>query len=277
MARESHLRLNLRYYVILTMVLCLGSLFLFQASQAYPVLPSSFYGTVQVDGANVPPGTTIQALIENRVFAEGETQMYEGKSVYSLNIPGDDNDTPEMDGDREGDLISFEIDASVAEQSGVWHSGTNVELNLTASSNPNQVEVDITSTPSPSDDQPTATPIPQIPPTATIQAENSVNSIATATILPSPSLITGNTPNQIEQSMYETAVFENEEPNLNKTQEEAQSLQTAITSTEIEVETPDENSPGNISQFFSTYRLILGFGVIAIVVGIAFWIWSNRK
>jgi hypothetical protein len=135
-----------------TIFLCLGNLFLYSPNQAYPVLPSSFYGTIQVDGANVKPGTIIKALLENQVFAEGVTLMYEGTSVYMINVPGDDNYTQEIDGGREGEQIFFEVGGLVADQSGTWHSGTNVELNLTVTSQDQDSDTVVLDTPSPPQD-----------------------------------------------------------------------------------------------------------------------------
>ena len=100
---------------------------------AIPPLPSSFYGTVQVDGQNVPDDTVVRALIDGQAYGEGRTQTYEGVSVYSLDVSGDDTDTAAHDGGREGDTIQFEIGGVLAGETGTWHSGTNVELNLTAS------------------------------------------------------------------------------------------------------------------------------------------------
>lgn len=100
---------------------------------AIPPLPSSFYGTVQVDGENVPDHTVVRALIDGQAYGEGRTQTHEGVSVYHLDVLGDDTDTAAHDGGREGDTIQFEIGGILTEQTGTWHSGTNVELNLTDS------------------------------------------------------------------------------------------------------------------------------------------------
>jgi hypothetical protein len=99
---------------------------------AIPSLPSSFYGEVRVNDAFVPDGTLVRALIEGQVYAEGYTQTYQGTSVYTLDIPGDDVDTTALDGGRGGDTVQFEIGGVLAEQTGTWQSGTNVRLDLTA-------------------------------------------------------------------------------------------------------------------------------------------------
>jgi hypothetical protein len=99
---------------------------------AFPSLPSSFYGTVKVNGANVPDGTLVQALINGKVIIE--TQTYQGDSFYSLDIPADDPDTLVIDGGKDGDTITFIIGGIVADQASTWKSGTIVSMNLSASS-----------------------------------------------------------------------------------------------------------------------------------------------
>jgi len=101
---------------------------------AIPPLPSSFYGTVKFNDANAPDGAVIQALVGGQMYAEGFTQTYQGNSVYALDVPGDNTDTATQDGAREGDTIQFKIGGVLADQTAVWHAGTNVNLNLTASS-----------------------------------------------------------------------------------------------------------------------------------------------
>ncbi len=101
---------------------------------AVPALPSSFYGTVRVNAANVPDGTQVQALIDGQVVAEGVTQTYQGDSVYVLDVPSDNPDTEAQDGGRDGNVIQFKVGGALADQTGEWRSGTNVNLNLTAAS-----------------------------------------------------------------------------------------------------------------------------------------------
>jgi hypothetical protein len=146
------------------------------AVQAIPPLPSSFYGTVKVNDANVTDGTLMQALINGQVYAQGYTQTYQGGSVYILSIPGDDTGTPDLDGGQEGDIIQFKIGGLTADQTGTWHSGTNEELNLSVGSTspPN--------TPAPTPTPfPTQTPIPTVPsavPTLTPEAPTVTQTMA---------------------------------------------------------------------------------------------------
>src|SRR5512137_2051784 len=92
------------------------SLFITLPALAVPPIPSSFYGTVKVNGANVPDGTVVQALIDGNVYAEALTQTYQADSVYSLNVLGDDTDTTVKDGGRQGDIVQFTIGGVLASQ-----------------------------------------------------------------------------------------------------------------------------------------------------------------
>jgi hypothetical protein len=118
--------------LVFFLVIAWIGLFVVIPAAAFPTLPSSFYGTVKVNGENLPDGTAVQALIGHLVVVEGQTQTYEGGSVFAINVPGDDPATAHQDGGREGDTIYFKVGDVLAEQMGTWHSGTNVELDLTA-------------------------------------------------------------------------------------------------------------------------------------------------
>jgi hypothetical protein len=100
---------------------------------AFPPLPSSFYGTVKVNAANVPDGTLVEASVNGKVYAQTKTLTYQGDSVYSLDVLGDDTDTSVVDGGRDGDKVIFTVAGQVAEPTGTWKGGTNVVLNLSLS------------------------------------------------------------------------------------------------------------------------------------------------
>lgn len=110
------------------------TLSLVSSVEAVPPLPSSFYGTVELDGANVPDGTIVSAWIRGVKYAETQTLTYQGDSVYAIRVPGDDLETPEVEGGVEGDTIIFMVGENATIQAGTWHSGTDVELNLTTCS-----------------------------------------------------------------------------------------------------------------------------------------------
>jgi hypothetical protein len=101
---------------------------------AIPTLPSSFWGTVKINGANVPDGTSIKALVGEQVYGEGVIETHQGESYYSLGVRGDDAGTPTLDGAVEGDTIRFKVGSQSADQTAVWHTGTNINLNLSVNS-----------------------------------------------------------------------------------------------------------------------------------------------
>jgi hypothetical protein len=257
-------------------------------SQAVPVLPSSFYGTVQVDGANVEPGTRIKAIIENRVFAGGMTQIYEGSSVYSINIPGDDNDTSEIDGGREGDQITFEVGGLIAEQSGAWHSGTNVELNLTFTSQDQESGTIVIATPSPThptdqsggSESTQSTEAVQEPAGVKTQTESPKDSANPAVNAPSSTSLSVQgiqTPTKSGGATPVLTVVHNPESSLNETQIIIQAEMTPQTNPEQTSSNLNISSSVNQLERLSTTEIILVVAALILIGGIAFWIWTQRK
>jgi len=107
-----------------------------QTTYAFPPLPSGFYGSVKIDGANVPAGTVVTARINGVQYASTVITTYLGDTVFSLNVPGDDTDSPGViDGGVPGDTVVFFIGSRQAQQTAAWSSGSNVALNLTAVGN----------------------------------------------------------------------------------------------------------------------------------------------
>lgn len=122
------------YRLLLSVILGL-SLLTWKSSpvNALPPLPSSFYGTVSVNGGIVPEDLPITAWINGVQYAITYTLIYGSDSVYALSVPGDDPSTAGIiEGGTEGQTIVFKIDQLTASQSGTWHGGTNPNLNLTA-------------------------------------------------------------------------------------------------------------------------------------------------
>lgn len=138
---------------------------------AFPPLPSSFYGTVQQDGENVPNGTLVEALLEGRVIAYSLSETFHGDSVFSLDVPGDDTTSDKVEGGMPGDVIEFRVGGVFADQTARWTSGVNENLDLTLPAN-NGVSPTIASlTPAPSQ-----TPIPSTTDNLTITQKPENNS-----------------------------------------------------------------------------------------------------
>lgn len=163
--------------------------------QGFPPLPSSFYGTVKINSKNVANGTLIEALVNGKVYAQSYTQMYEGDSVYTVSIPGDDPGTATVDGAREGDVISFKVGGIAAQQTGTWHSGTNEQLDLSAvtSNTPNTPAPTPTSYPTQTAIPTVNTPVPTTA-AATPTRGNVTQSAATATLVTVGGTSIGGTP-----------------------------------------------------------------------------------
>ncbi len=117
---------------------------------AAPPLPATFYGTVKVNGANVPAGTSVDAYIGGISYASKPVQISGADTVYVLDVPGDIPEIAGKEGGVEGDAIQFRVGGLVCAQTSVWHQGTQTNLNLTATGT-----------------MPTLTPTPPQPPTNT--------------------------------------------------------------------------------------------------------------
>jgi hypothetical protein len=137
-------------FLLILILVCSSNLFIIVPAYAFPPLPSSFYGTIKVNGQDVPDGTIVEASINNQILVSAYSLIYEGDSVYSLDVPGDDINTPVVEGGQAGDSIIFLIGGVQAEQYGIWQGGTNVELNLTAQSDQSLSDPVITPTSVPS-------------------------------------------------------------------------------------------------------------------------------
>ena len=98
-----------------------------------PPIPSAFYGAAKFDDTTVVTGTTVSAWIGGVKYAETSTRFVGSDSVYTIDVPGDDPDTPGVvEGGQEGDLITFQVMGLAAGRVGVWHAGTVAALDLEA-------------------------------------------------------------------------------------------------------------------------------------------------
>jgi len=102
-----------------------------QAAEA-PPLPSSFYGTVTLDGADVPAGTPVTAWVRGVQVAQAPSRTTDGDAVYVIDVPADDPATTQIEGGREGQAVLFKVDGYAAGQLGTWRSGVVTELDLAA-------------------------------------------------------------------------------------------------------------------------------------------------
>jgi hypothetical protein len=125
-----------KFRLLTILILALGLVFMdVHPALAFPPRPSGFFGTVKVDGVNVPDDTVVSARINGIQYASIMIENYWGETVYSLDIPGDEKDTSPIEGGVEGNIIDFYIGAIKSTQTGIWHEATNVNLNLTGYTN----------------------------------------------------------------------------------------------------------------------------------------------
>ena len=124
-----------KFRLLAILIMTIGLVFLsVQPVQAVPPIPSGFYGKVKLNDASVPAGTIISAKINGITYASSPVVILEidGESWYSLDIPGDDSDSPgTIEGGINGDPIVFFIGGIQAIQTATWSSGTLVALDLT--------------------------------------------------------------------------------------------------------------------------------------------------
>jgi hypothetical protein len=98
--------------------------------------PSSFHGTVKVNGSKVPVGTSISAWINGVQYASAATTLATGNAIYKLDVPRDPPHAAGMQASKEGDAIVFHVGDLIASQTGTWHGDTDVQLDLTATHAP---------------------------------------------------------------------------------------------------------------------------------------------
>ncbi|MGD8586005.1 MAG: hypothetical protein PVJ75_11690, partial [Chloroflexota bacterium] len=105
---------------------------------AIPPTPFQTYGTVKLDGENVPEGTIIRAYCGSDAVPSGQdaTTFYLGDSFYTIQVAGDEAGTPEDEGCEPGQTVNYTIAYQGGEvganETTTWVSGASDELNLTA-------------------------------------------------------------------------------------------------------------------------------------------------
>ena len=246
--------------IIILFLVCLSLNVQPEGVQAFPPLPSSFYGMVKLNNANVTDGTLIEAVVNGKVIAQTYSQMYQGDSVYTLSVPGDDPSTPTSDGAKEGDVISFKIGGITAGQSGVWHSATNVELDLSADSSVTPNTPAPTPTPFPTQ---TAIPTQNTPaPTFTPEVYPTNTTTGYASQTPAGATATGSASTAIAP----TGTSAQTAPG---TATATARIQSSGTSTQTAVDEPGSKNP------FPVTLVILGAGLLIGLV-VAAWMFIRQ-
>lgn len=130
------------------------------AAESPPNPPSRFAGSVTVDGAPVPPGTVITAMIGSASCGATSTFTSGTESRYVLDVPAlDPGASPNCGTD--GATVVFYIGALKANETGSWRNFDLNVLNLTA-----------TTPPSPTPGTPVATPKPPVTGQGTVEGSS---------------------------------------------------------------------------------------------------------
>lgn len=270
----------------LTFLLIISFIFTFFVSfdivHAVPPLPSSFYGTVKLNGSNLPEGTTVEALINGEVISFAKTLIYQGDSVYAIDVSGDDSSTTAVEGGQEEDIIQFRVGGLMANETGIWRSGTNVELNL-----------NITASASPEPPETTNTPVPSqtsmIAPTATLTMEPTQQNTTQSTQTQASGQV--NNTNTATENILTTE--ETEQPSTNEASEtlepDPKATETSISKTDDgspapsedeilqteENEGPDDQEQDNPQNFLTV--ALIGIVSLAVISGVIFWIVRRQR
>lgn len=114
--------------------LALSAFFALRVAVAQPQLPATFYGTASIDGAPVPDGTPVRALIDGKDCtqpgpAQRGTIRDGGVSAYVLTVM---HESQEPGCGREGKTVTFTIGGWPATQVATWRSGAPQRLDLNA-------------------------------------------------------------------------------------------------------------------------------------------------
>jgi hypothetical protein len=96
--------------------------------------PCRFHGTVRLNGADVPDGTVIKAIIDGDEYTTTTPALVDGDPVYGASTYALKIVPVAGAAYAEGAPIIFMIGAYTAIQTGSWETGGNIVLNLSASS-----------------------------------------------------------------------------------------------------------------------------------------------
>jgi hypothetical protein len=118
-----------------TVVFAVALLIAIPVQAAPPGLPSVFYGTVSVS-PSIPNGSNVVAFINGAEYGRTDIRYDAVKgSVYVLDVRADNPDTPEREGGRNGDRLTFAVHLATGgqvsmAQGATWQSGVPLQLDL---------------------------------------------------------------------------------------------------------------------------------------------------
>ncbi len=98
--------------------------------------PSSFFGTITVEGGPLASGSEVAAWIGDTPFAVTVATDLGGETRYRLDVPGDVAETPGVEGGSPGDEIRFRVAGGEVSTTAIWVDGSHVVLDLEATFGP---------------------------------------------------------------------------------------------------------------------------------------------
>jgi hypothetical protein len=105
-------------------------LFLATTASAVPSIPSSFYGTITMNGANVALSADMVAYVADMPCGKARLWRDSGTTWYSVSVNGDDTDTPGKECGVNGDVIQFRLNGVPLATTAIWAGGTVAQLDL---------------------------------------------------------------------------------------------------------------------------------------------------
>jgi C1A family cysteine protease len=95
----------------------------------YVAPAATFHGAVTVDEEAVQ-GVEVKAMIDGTPYATTTTEIRNGAARYSVRISMDDPNTSAREGGSEGDVVSFKVGTTLAEETAVWDRGESMRVDL---------------------------------------------------------------------------------------------------------------------------------------------------
>jgi len=107
-------------------------LFLISVAQAFPLLPSQYYGTLTMDGYYAPPGTEVSIGTSNTEIC-GST-IIQRVGYYSISCNGDNPSTSIIEGPKQGQVVEFFVNEQSTSISQEWKEGLFTRVDFDAES-----------------------------------------------------------------------------------------------------------------------------------------------
>jgi len=95
-------------------------------------MPYAPWGEITINGEPAPGGLSVEAYIDGIKYADTLTF---NDGIYDIEVPGDDPDTPGIEGGIDGDTITIEVNGDTASPALTWQEGLIIKVDLTVETN----------------------------------------------------------------------------------------------------------------------------------------------